>query len=194
MTPRLKRQYEEQVVPQLKERFEITNPMAVPKLEKVVLSVGLGKELEGTKLNPKAREQVIADLAAITGQKPVMVKARKSVSNFKLRAGYEVACMVTLRGARAWEFFDRLVTLAIPRIKDFRGLPEKSFDSRGNYSFGVQEQGIFPEIDMANAQYSHGMHITLVFGNSTDEQTRAALEGLGFPFRKPEENLANRAA
>jgi large subunit ribosomal protein L5 len=164
--------------------------MALPRLDKVVLTVGLGKQLEGTKLNPKAREQVIKDLSVITGQRPVMKRARKSVSNFKLRAGYEVGAMVTLRGDRMWEFADRLISLAIPRIKDFRGLPTKSFDGRGNYSFGIIEQGVFPEVDMANAEFNHGMNITFVFSNSTDEMTRTALKEMGMPFVKPDERKA----
>src|SRR5690606_21122837 len=137
--------------------------------------------------NPKAREQVIKTLSVITGQRPVMKRAKKSVSNFKLRAGYEIGAMVTLRGDRMWEFLDRLVSLAIPRIKDFRGLPLKSFDGRGNYSFGIVEQGIFPEVDMANAEFTHGMNVTLVFRNSTDEMTKVALRELGVPFVKQEE-------
>jgi large subunit ribosomal protein L5 len=129
---------------------------------------------------------VLNTLAQITGQKAVMRRAKKSVANFKLRTGYEVGAMVTLRGDRMWEFLDRLISLATPRIRDFRGLPDKSFDGRGNYSFGVTEQAIFPEVDMANAQFTHGMNITLVFANSTDERTKFALQQLGFPFRKPE--------
>ncbi len=187
MTPRMKEQFNGPVADQIKADFGVTNPMALPRLDRVVLMVGMGKQLEGTKLNAKAKEQVLSDLTVITGQKPVMTKAKKSVSNFKVRAGYENGVMVTLRGNRMWEFFDRLVSLSIPRIKDFRGLPSTNFDGRGNYSFGVTEQGIFPEVDMANAQFTHGMNITLVFKNSTDDISRAALAGLGMPFvREPE--------
>ncbi len=186
MTPRLKKQYNEQVATKLGKDFGISNPMALPTLDKIVINVGMGKQLEGTKLNPKAREQVLSDLALISGQKPIVKKAKKSVANFKLRAGYEVGAMVTLRSDRMWEFLDRLITVAIPRIKDFRGLKDK-LDGRGNYSFGVNEQGIFPEIDMAQAQFTHGMHINLVFKRSTDEITRAALTEMGFPLIKPEE-------
>lgn len=182
MTPRLKEQFAGPMSEKLKQEFGITNPMAMPRLEKIVLSVGLGKQLEGTKVNAKAREQVLQDLALITGQKAVMVKAKKSVSNFKVRTGYETGAMVTVRGNRMWELLDRLITLAIPRIKDFRGLPDKSFDGRGNYSFGVQEQGIFPEVDMANAQFTHGMHVTLVFRNSDNDKSRFVLKELGWPF------------
>ena len=188
MTPRLKEQYNSQVAGKLQEEFGIKNRLALPKLDKIVLSVGLGNQLEGTKINAKARTQVVDDLALISGQKPVMVRAKKSVSNFKVREGYEVGSMVTLRGDRMWEFLDRLVTLAIPRIKDFRGLGDKSFDGRGSYSFGIQEQGIFPEINMAEAQFTHGMHITLVFKNSTDDMTRRALQELGWPFVRKEDN------
>jgi large subunit ribosomal protein L5 len=187
MTPRLKQQFEGPVHAKIKEQYGVTNPMALPKLEKIVITVGLGKQLDGTKLNPKAREQVIQDLALITGQRPIMKKAKKAVSNFKLRIGYEVGAMVTLRGPRMWEFYDRLVNLAIPRIKDFRGMKDTSFDGRGNYSFGLTEQGIFPEVDMASAQFTHGMNVTLVFKNSTNEITKTCLVEMGFPFVKPEE-------
>ena len=186
MTPRLKKQYNEQVVEKLKQEFGIKNPMAMATLDKIVINVGMGKQLEGTKLNPKAREQVISDLELISGQKPIIKKAKKSVANFKLRIGYEVGAMVTLRSDRMWEFLDRLITVAIPRIKDFRGLKDK-LDGRGNYSFGVDEQGIFPEVDMTRAQFIHGMNINLVFKRSTDEITRAALLEMGFPLIKPEE-------
>ncbi len=182
MTPRMKQRYNEQVKPKLREQFGLANPMALPRLEKVVLSVGLGRSLEGTKINAKARETVIRDLATISGQKPVMTRARKSVSNFKVRAGYESGCMVTIRGSRMWEFLDRLITLAIPRIKDFRGLNPQSFDARGNYSMGVNEQGVFPEVDMSNAEYIHGMHITIVIANSDPEKSSVVLRELGMPF------------
>ena len=187
MTPRLKEKFRTDVADAIKKQFGITNPMALPRLEKIVVTVGLGKELEGTKIRPVAKEQVLADLALIAGQKAIMTIAKKSVANFKVRAGYENGAMVTVRGDRMWEFFDRLVTIAIPRIKDFRGLNEKSFDGRGNYSFGVSEQGVFPEVDMANAQYTHGMNITFVFRNSDDERSKAVLQALGFPFRRPED-------
>jgi len=187
MVPRLKEKYVGEVAKEVGQEHGVTNPMALPRLDKIVINVGLGNQLEGTKLNAKAKDQVVKDMETITGQKPVIKKAKKAVSNFKLRMGYEVGVMVTLRGDRMWEFFDRLVSLAIPRIKDFRGLPVKSFDGRGNYSFGVTEQAIFPEIDIANAQYIHGMTFTFVFGNSSDEMTKSALIGLGFPLVKPKE-------
>ncbi|QDU33364.1 50S ribosomal protein L5 [Poriferisphaera corsica] len=186
MKPRLKVQYNDEIKAKIAETFGVKNIMALPRLEKIVLSVGLGKQLEGTKIKPAAREQVIKTLAMVTGQAPVMKKAKKSVSNFKLRAGYEVGAMVTLRGDRMWEFLDRLINLSIPRIKDFRGLSDKSFDGRGNYNFGIQEQAIFPEVDMANASFTHGMNITMVFKNSTDDQSREVLKQLGMPFAKKE--------
>ncbi|MFP4144512.1 MAG: 50S ribosomal protein L5 [Phycisphaeraceae bacterium] len=185
MKPRLKEQYDSSIAENLKSEFGIENPMAMPRLEKIILNVGMGKQLEGTKINTRAREQVLSDLTVISGQKPIVLKAKKSVSNFKVREGYEVGAMVTLRRERMWEFLDRLITLAIPRIKDFRGLSPKSFDGRGNYSFGVNEQGIFPEVDMTNAQFVHGLHVTLVFRNSTDEMSRYALQEMGFPFTRP---------
>ncbi|MEX0887127.1 MAG: 50S ribosomal protein L5 [Phycisphaeraceae bacterium] len=192
MTPRLKEQFYGPVWEKLQAEFAVKNRMALPRLEKMILSVGLGHQLEGTKVNAKAREQALQDLALITGQKAVMVKAKKSVSNFKVRKGYETGAMVTVRGDRMWELLDRLITLAIPRIKDFRGLNPKSFDGRGSYSFGLQEQGVFPEVDMANAQHIHGMHVTLTFRNATDEMSRTALRELGMPFTKEDE--AQRSA
>ena len=186
MTPRMKQKFVGPVAEKLRAEAGISNPMAMPKLEKIVVSVGMGKLIEGTKLNARAKEQVQKDLALITGQKPVMTIAKKSVANFKVRAGYENGAMVTLRGDRMWEFFDRLVSLAIPRIKDFRGFSDRAFDGRGNYSFGLTEQGIFPEVDMANAQHTFGMHITLVFSNSTNQLTKTAMTELGFPFVKRE--------
>ena len=190
MTPRMKEKFVGQVAEKLKAEAGITNPMAMPKLEKIVVTVGLGNHIEGTKLNARVKEQVIKDLALITGQKPIMTIAKKSVANFKVRAGYENGARVTLRRERMWEFFDRLVSLAIPRIKDFRGFNDRSFDGRGNYSFGLTEQGIFPEVDMANAQHTFGMHITLVFSNSTNEISKLAMTELGFPFVKREKKNA----
>ncbi|MCC7146029.1 MAG: 50S ribosomal protein L5 [Phycisphaeraceae bacterium] len=186
MVPRLKEHYRDQVCPKLKTELGVTNTLALPRLDKIILTVGLGKQLEGTKLNPKAKEQVVKDLSVITGQKPVMKRAKKSVSNFKVRQGYEIGAMVTLRGDRMWEFLDRLIALAIPRIKDFRGLPTRGFDGRGNYSFGVTEQGIFPEVDSANAEFSHGMNITLTIRNSDNKKSFLFLTEMGIPFAKPE--------
>ena len=187
MIPRLKEQMNGPVSDQVTQHFAVKNPMALPRLEKIVISVGLGKQLEGTKINAGAKETVLKDLAVICGQRPVMTRARKSVSNFKVRKGYENGVMVTLRGNRMWEFFDRLVSLAIPRIRDFRGLGTDSFDRQGNYSFGVTEQGIFPEINMANTTFIHGMNITFVFRNSDDEKSKFVLGQLGMPFAVTED-------
>ena len=193
MPPRMKEKFAGPVAEKLRAESGLQNPMAMPKLDKIIVSVGMGKLIEGTKLNAKAKEQVQKDLALITGQKPVMTIAKKSVANFKVRAGYENGAMVTLRGDRMWEFFDRLVSLAIPRIKDFRGFSDRSFDGRGNYSFGLTEQGIFPEVDMANAQHTFGMHITLVFRNSSNELTKVAMTELGFPFVKRDDKKKQAA-
>jgi len=187
MPPRMQEKFNNEVTPKASEQFGITNRLAAPRLTKIVLNVGMGKELEGTKLKANVKEQVLSDLSVITGQKAIVIKAGKDVANFKVRAGYETHAMVTLRGARMWEFFDRLVSLAIPRVKDFRGLPEKSFDKAGNYSFGVTEQGIFPEINMSEAKYTHGMNINVVFANSNPEKSRFVLRELGVPFRRPED-------
>lgn len=185
--PRLKVRYDEQVRPQLAEKFGRKNPMAQPRLEKVVLNINMGRHLEGTKIPPHVRQTVIETLTKVSGQKPVVVKARKSVSNFKLRAGFEASAMVTLRRERMWHFIDRLFNLATPRIKDFRGVSDTAFDRQGNYSMGLTEQGVFPEINMADATFTHGMHINMVFSNSNKELSRFVLEQLGCPFRKPED-------
>ncbi len=185
--PRLRDKFRAAVAAKVGQEFGIQNRMALPRIDKVILNVGLGKQLEGTKLNPKAKQQVVQDLTVITGQKPVMCVARKSVANFKLRAGYEIGAMVTLRGQRMWEFIDRLINLAIPRIKDFRGLNPSSFDAGGSYSFGVTEQGLFPEVNMAEAEFTHGMHITFVFRNSDKAKSLFVLKELGVPFAKPED-------
>lgn len=182
MPVRMQEKFAGPVGEKVKADFGVANVMALPRLDKIVLNVGMGKALEGTKLNAAAKEQVLDDLAVITGQQPVIRLAKKSVSNFKIRKGYEVGAMVTLRGQRMWEFLDRLISLAIPRIKDFRGLNPRSFDGRGNYSFGIDEQGIFPEVNMSEVKYTHGMHITLVFRNSTDEVSRLVLSEMGMPF------------
>lgn len=186
--PRMKETFENAVKTRMEKDFGITNPMQLPTLDKIVINVGMGRELEGTKLRAAAKEQTIATLRAISGQAPVMLRAKKSVANFKVREGYETAAMVTMRRTRMWEFLDRLYTLAIPRIKDFRGLPEKSFDAAGNYSFGITEQGIFPEVDMANVSYIHGMNIQLIFKNSDPAKSKACLEEIGFPLKRPEDD------
>lgn len=185
--PRLRSQYDEQIRPKLAEKFGVANRMAQPKLEKIVINVNMGRHLNGTKIEAGVKSQALDTLTKISGQKPVMVAAKKSVSNFKVRAGYETAARVTMRRDHMWHFLDRVIHLATPRIKDFRGLPDKAFDRQGNYSFGLVEQGVFPEINMAEASATHGMNINLTFKNSTPEMSRFVLEELGFPFRKPEE-------
>ncbi len=186
--PRLRIHAEQTVGPAIAERFGRKNPMSRPRLEKIVINVNMGRYLEGNKIPANVKDTVLSTIATITGQKPVVVKARKSVSNFKVREGAETAAFVTLRRERMWHFLDRLINLATPRIKDFRGLPVKSFDKDGNYAMGLSEQGVFPEIDMASATFSHGMNINLVFRNSNPELSRFYLEELGMPFRKPEKN------
>ena len=189
--PRLKKHYQESVLPKLKEQFGYTNDLAVPRLEKIVISMGLGKAVVAGEKGKM--EQAEKELALIAGQKPVRCKAKKSVAGFKVREGQETHLKVTLRGNQMWEFFDRLVNLALPRVKDFRGLPEKAFDRQGNYNFGLSEQSVFPEIDSANLQFQQGMYVTIVGSSQNPEEGRALLEGFSFPFRKPEEK-AGRAA
>ncbi|MEO1583622.1 MAG: 50S ribosomal protein L5 [Planctomycetota bacterium] len=185
--PRLAKLFEESVRAQVAEKFEQPNPMSQPKIEKIVINVNIGRHLDGTKVPANVRSTVIDTLTQISGQKPILVRAKKSVSNFKVREGYESAVMVTMRRDRMWHFLDRLIHLAAPRIKDFRGLPTKSFDRQGNYSFGLVEQGVFPEINMAEVNFTHDMHINVVFKNSDAERSRFVLEQLGMPFKKPEE-------
>lgn len=177
---RLKDLYKSKVVQGLKEKFSYKNPMAVPKMEKVVLSMGVGKALMDKKFLDSARE----DMVKIAGQKPVVCKARKSVSNFKLREGYEIGLKVTLRRERMYEFMDRLINLAIPRVKDFRGLNPRGFDGSGNYSMGLSEQSVFPEIDPSNIQNLQGMNITFVTTADTDDEGREMLRLFGMPFRE----------
>lgn len=184
--PRLRELYREKVRASLAEKFKLVNPMQHPRLDKIVLNVNMGRHLEGTKIPPEKRQTVIDTLTKISGQKPVVIKAKKSVSNFKLRAGFENAAMVTLRRERMWHFLDRVINLATPRIKDFRGLSPKAFDKQGNYAFGLTEQGVFPEINMAEVDFTHGMNINLCFTRSTPELSRFVLEQLGMPFAKPE--------
>ena len=172
--------YREHVVPALTREFEYKNPMEVPHLEKIVLNIGLGEARE----NPKALDSASADLATITGQKPVITRAKKSIANFRLREGMSVGAMVTLRGQRMYEFFDRLVNAALPRIRDFRGCSAKAFDGRGNYSLGVREQLIFPEIDYDKVDRIRGMQINIITSARNDEEGKRLLELLGMPFAK----------
>ena len=186
-TPRLKALYDEKIRAAVAEKFGLKNPMAQPRVEKIVLNVNMGRHLEGTKLPPEKKQTVLDTLTQISGQKPVIIKAKKSVANFKLREGFEIAAMVTLRRERMWYFLDRFINLATPRIKDFRGLPDKAFDKQGNYACGVQEQGVFPEINMVEVNFTHGMNINVCFRNSNPSLSRFVLEALGMPFVKPEE-------
>jgi large subunit ribosomal protein L5 len=180
MTPRLKEKYNDEIAAQLKEDLELENTMQVPRLLKIVVNMGVGDAAQDAKLMDGAVE----DLRIITGQQPKVAMARKSISNFKLREGVPVGTSVTLRGARMWEFLDRLIATAIPRIRDFRGMNPNGFDGRGNYTFGVTEQLIFPEIDYDKVAKVRGMDITFVTTATTDEQGRALLDAFGFPFRR----------
>ena len=178
--PRLKQRYESEVRPALQQELGLGNVMQVPRVEKIVLNCGVGQAVAQQSLLDGA----VADLTVITGQKPVVTRAKKSIAGFKLREGQPIGAKVTLRGARMWEFYDRLVSLAIPRIRDFRGMNPDSFDGRGNYTFGVTEQLIFPEIDYDKIDTVRGMDITIVTTGLTDDEGRALLRGLGFPFRR----------
>jgi large subunit ribosomal protein L5 len=178
--PRLKARYDDQLRAQLQQELGLSNVMEVPRLEKIVLNCGVGRATQQASLLDGA----VADLTVITGQKPLVTKAKKSIAGFKLRAGNAIGAKVTLRGDRMWEFYDRLVSLAIPRIRDFRGMSSDAFDGRGNYTFGVTEQLIFPEIDYDQIDTVRGMDITIVTTAGTDDQGRALLRALGFPFRR----------
>ena len=177
--PRLQRHYEERVRNRLIERFGYRNPYQVPRLEKIVINVGLGEAPK----NPKLLDSVVEELAQISGQRPVVTRARRSISNFGLRQGMPIGAMVTLRRARMYEFLDRLINIAIPRIRDFRGLPTRSFDGRGNYTLGIKEQMIFPEIDYDRVQKIHGMDIVIVTTANRDDEAYALLREMGMPFR-----------
>jgi large subunit ribosomal protein L5 len=176
---RLKVLYKSKVVPALKEKFGYTTPMAVPRLEKIVVSMGVGKATQ----DKKFLDFAIRDLTAVTGQKPLICTAKKSVSNFKVRQGDKTGLKVTLRRERMYEFLDRLINLAIPRVKDFRGLNPNGFDGHGNYSMGLEEQSVFPEIDPARIEVNQGMNITFVTSAKTDEEGREMLRLFGMPFR-----------
>src|SRR5688500_7125855 len=183
--PRLIAHYKEKVVPALQQKFGYTNLMAVPRLEKIVISMGLGKAV--TAGEKGKLEQAEKELSVIAGQKPVRCKAKKSVANFKVREGMETGLKVTLRGARMWEFLDRLIAMAIPRVKDFRGLSPSGFDNDGNYSFGFTEQTVFPEADAAAVTFQQGMNITMVTTAPSADEGRELLRQFGFPFRDPTE-------
>ena len=180
VTPRLKTKYRETIAPALKEQFELENVMLVPGLTKIVVNMGVGDAAKDSKLI----EGAIKDLTAITGQKPLVNKARKSIAQFKLREGMPIGAHATLRGDRMWEFLDRLLSLALPRIRDFRGLNPGQFDGRGNYTFGLTEQVMFHEIDQDKIDRLRGMDITIVTTATNDDQGRALLKALGFPFKE----------
>ncbi|HYX42069.1 MAG TPA: 50S ribosomal protein L5 [Pyrinomonadaceae bacterium] len=180
MAARLKERYQREIAPTLAKEFDITNPMAVPKLEKIVINMGLGEAIA----NSKIIDTAASELGTIAGQKPVVTRAKKSIASFKLRAGMPIGSMVTLRGDRMYEFLDRLVSIALPRVRDFRGVSPKSFDGRGNYTLGIREQLIFPEIDFNKVDKTRGMNISIVTTARNDEQARALLKALGMPFRQ----------
>jgi large subunit ribosomal protein L5 len=178
--PRLREHFEKNVLPELMKRFEYTNPMQVPRLRKIVVNMGVGDAL----VNIKMLDAAVVELGQITGQRPSIRKAKKSIANFKLREGQPIGCMVTLRGARMYEFYDRLVNVALPRIRDFRGVPARSFDGRGNYTLGVTEQIIFPEINYDRVEKVRGMDITFVTSARTDEEGQELLRLMNMPFRQ----------
>ncbi len=178
--PRLKQRYENELRDQLKGSLDLGNVMLVPRLDKIVINMGVGRAVG----QPSLLEGAVRDLTVITGQKPLVTRAKKSIAGFKLREGNAVGAKVTLRGDRMWEFFDRLVSLAIPRVRDFRGLPPRGFDGRGNYTFGVTEQLIFPEINYDRIDAPRGMDISIVTTARTNAEGRALLDAFGFPFRK----------
>ena len=179
MAPRLKERYQKEIVPALVKEFGYRNPMAVPRLCKIVINMGLGEAIQNAKLLDSASQE----LAAITGQKPVTTRARKSIANFKLRQAMPIGAMVTLRGDRMYEFFDRLSSVVLPRVRDFRGLSTRAFDGRGNYTLGLRDQVVFPEIDYAKVDKIKGMNISIVTDARTDAEALALLRHLGFPFR-----------
>lgn len=180
MAPRLKEKYRSEVVAGLREKFEYGNVNEVPRLEKIVVNMGVGEAASDI----KQLDAAMVDLGIITGQKPMVARAKKSIAGFKIRQGMPIGAKVTLRGDRMWEFFDRLITTAIPRVRDFRGLNPKSFDGRGNYSMGVTEQLIFAEIDYDKVDRTRGMDITFVTSAKTDEEAKALLDAFGFPFKR----------
>ena len=176
---RLRDFYQQNVVPQLQEQFAYANAMQIPRLSKITLNMGLGEAVG----NKKILESAVADMTRISGQKPIITNARKSVANFKIREGWPIGCKVTLRRERMYDFFDRLVSVAIPRIRDFRGLSPRSFDGRGNYSFGLREQIVFPEIDYDKVDAIRGMDVTITTTAATDDEARALLKAFNFPLR-----------
>ncbi|MBN1443250.1 MAG: 50S ribosomal protein L5 [Planctomycetes bacterium] len=176
---RLLEKYTTEIVPQMKERFGYKNVHQVPRLDKITVSMGIGKAIE----NNRRIETATKDLAAITGQRPVVTRARKSIANFKVRDGMSVGAKVTLRGPRMYEFLDRLISIAIPRVRDFRGMSPRAFDGSGNYSMGLTEQMVFPEISVDDVEFIQGLNVTMTIDRSSDEESKALLELFGFPFR-----------
>jgi large subunit ribosomal protein L5 len=179
MMTRMQEHYKEKVVPELTQKFGYKSPMEVPRIQKITVNIGVGKATQDRKILDNA----VGDLTKITGQKPVVTKAKKSIANFKVRVGYPIGCMVTLRGQRMYEFLDRLVSIAMPRIRDFRGVSNRSFDGRGNYSLGVKEQIIFPEIDYDKIDALRGMNISITTTAKTDDEAKALLAAFRFPFK-----------
>lgn len=171
--------YQQEIVPRLIEQFKYKNVMQVPRVEKVIVNIGLGEAVQ----NPKALDGAVNDLTAITGQKPIITKARKSIAGFKLREGMSIGCKVTLRGERMYDFLDKLINLDLPRVRDFRGVSPQAFDGRGNYSLGIKEQTIFPEIDYDKIDKVRGLEVVIVTTAKTDEEARALLKNMGMPFR-----------
>jgi large subunit ribosomal protein L5 len=184
--PRLKQKYQAEIKGSLKSDLGIGNVMQVPRLEKIVINMGVGKATQ----QPSLLEGAVADLTKISGQKPIITKAGTSIAGFKLREGQSIGCKVTLRGDRMWEFLDRLISVAIPRMRDFRGLPAHSWDGRGNYTFGLADQTVFPEIDYDKIDAPRGMDITIVTSATTNEQGKALLDAFGFPFKRGDEATA----
>ncbi|HEY5611356.1 MAG TPA: 50S ribosomal protein L5 [Thermoanaerobaculia bacterium] len=175
---RLREQYQKEVIPKIQQEFGIKNVMAVPRIEKIVLNMGIGEAIQ----NIKVLDNAVDELTSIAGQKPVVTRAKKSIASFKLREGVPIGTMVTLRGERMYEFLDRLISIALPRVRDFRGVPTRSFDGRGNYTLGIRDHLIFPEIDYSKVDKSKGMNITIVTTAKNDEQARFLLRELGMPF------------
>lgn len=178
--PRLQARYREEVIPRLRKEFGIDNPMGVPKITKICLNMGVGEAIQNIKILDDAADQ----LAAIAGQRPMITRAHRSIANFKLREGMPIGCRVTLRGARMWHFLDRLIAVALPRVRDFRGLPTRSFDGRGNYTMGIQDHLIFPEIDYSKVDRSLGLNVSIVTTAGNDERSMFLLRELGMPFRR----------
>ena len=177
---RLKEKYRSEIAPAIAKEFDIKNPMAIPRIEKIVVNMGIGEAIS----NAKVLDTAVEELRSITGQKPVITKAKKSIASFKLRQGMNIGTMVTLRGDRMFEFLDRLISVALPRVRDFRGISGKAFDGRGNYTLGIREQLIFPEIDFNKVDKTRGMNISIVTTAKTDEQSRSLLKALGMPFKQ----------